>query len=114
MFKITESARVKVGFKLGSEWLKKEKSLLSSHYSSLTPFNNYLLNIYYSSMLCIWAKMVKDGTVTVLKKLKYNFETTRPGISECSMKILEDLIIAQQGGGVGREKEIRQASGKSH
>lgn len=63
-------------------------------------------------MLCIWAKMVKDGTVTLLKELKYHLETTGPGISECSMKILEDLIIVQQGMELGGRKKLEKLLGK--
>lgn len=34
-------------------------------------------------MLSIWAKMLKNVTITVLKELKNHLKNIRPGISKC-------------------------------
>lgn len=34
-------------------------------------------------MLCIWATMLKNVTVTVLKELKNHLKNIRPAISKC-------------------------------
>lgn len=83
-------------------------------HSSFISFNSYLLNIYYSFMLCIWAKRVKNSTVIVFKQLKNKLENISLGIgkynSECRVRNRKDLIMGQQR--VWIEEEIRNASGK--